>query len=223
MMKTFLYLFYTEWLLQVRRAHDWLYPLFFFLMMISFFPIAFSPDVVFLQKYMPGCIWLAALLASLLSIENTFLNDLEQGSLEQQMLSQLTLTSLISIKLFVKWLVLELPLILILPVIALMFHLTVNNIKILTLSLLLGTPILVLIASLGAALLCGLKKNGLLLGLLIFPLSTPILIFGVSMTQQAQMGFSVKGPLMFLAGCALLAITLLPITIAATLRISMDD
>jgi len=125
-------------------------------------------------------------------------------------------------KLAARWLATELPLIILTPLLGLMFHLSIFTISALSISLLLGTPILILLGSLGAALTLGLRQQGVLLGLLILPLALPVLIFGVTITTQAGTGLAIAGPLAFLAGLLILAITLLPWTIAATLRISLD-
>jgi heme exporter protein B len=223
MLKAVWYLFYTEIILLLRRSQEWLYPLGFFVIVISLFPLAFTPDPAFLQKYVPGCVWIAALLASLLSIENVFVSDTEDGHLEQLLLSQIPLPLLMLAKLGAQWLVTELPLIILTPLLGAVFHLPISSIMALCFSLLLGTPILTLIGSLGVALTLGLRQQGVLLGLLILPLITPVLIFGVNIVQQSQAGFSIIGPLVFLTGLTVLAITLLPWAIAATVRISMDE
>lgn len=223
MLKAAWFVFQIELLLLLRRSHEWLYPLGFFVIVISLFPLAFTPDPQFLQKFVPGFMWIAALLASLLSIENVFFTDVEDGNIEQLLLSQIPLTLLVLAKLSAQWLVSELPLILLTPLLGSLFHLTLPTMLALSLSLLLGTPILVLIGSLGVALTLGLRQQGVLLGLLILPLVTPVLIFGVNIVQQAQAGFSIIGPLAFLGGLCAFAITLLPWAIAATLRISLDD
>jgi len=217
------FIFYTDLLLLWRRSQEWLYPIAFFLIIISLFPLAFTPDPQFLQKYIPGCIWIAALLASLLSIENVFLTDMEDGHLEQLLLSELPLSLIVFIKLSAQWIVTELPLILLTPLLGLVFHLSPYTILSLFLSLLVGTPILTLIGSLCVAFTLGLRQHGVLLGLLIFPLITPVLIFGVNIVQQTQAGLSITGPLAFLSGLCMLAITVLPGTIAATMRVGMDD
>lgn len=223
MIKAAFYVFYTELILLLRRSQEWLYPLAFFLIVISLFPLAFTPDPAFLKKYVPGCVWIAALLASLLSVEHIFSTDLEDGHLEQILLSDLPLTAYLLTKLCAQWLVTELPLILITPLIAVMFHLPAFTTIALSLSLLLGTPILTLMGGIGVALTLGLRQQGVLLGLMLLPLVTPVLIFGVNIVQQAQAGISIAGPLSFLAGLTTFAITLIPFTIAATLRISLDD
>lgn len=223
MLKTMWFVFRTEILLLFRRSQEWLYPLGFFLIVVTLFPLAFTPDPAFLQKYIPGCIWIAALLASLLSIENLFFTDLEDGHLEQLILSPLPLTLIMLTKLLAQWLVTELPLILLTPLLGLMFHLPASAMLTLVVSLLLGTPILTLIGSLGVALTLGLRQSGMLLGLLILPLTTPVLIFGVNMVQQSQAGFSITGPLAFLAALCVLSVTVLPAAIAATVKVGMDD
>lgn len=223
MLNAIKFIFYAEILLLWRRSQEWLYPLAFFLIVISLFPLAFTPDPLFLQKYIPGCIWIAALLASLLSIENVFLTDMEDGHLEQLLLSQIPLSLLLFIKLAAQWIVSELPLILLTPLLGILFHLSTFSIFSLCLSLLLGTPILTLMGSLCVAFTLGLRQQGVLLGLLIFPLVTPVLIFGVNIVQQAEARLSITGPFAFLAGLSAFAITVLPWTIAATMRVGMDD
>lgn len=223
MMKAAWCVFYTELLLLLRRSQEWLYPLGFFVIVMSLFPLAFTPDPVFLQKYVPGCVWIAALLASLLAIENVFHTDIEDGNLEQLALSPTPLTLTLSAKLLAQWLVTEFPLVLLTPVLGIMFHLSASAIFALCTSLLLGTPILTLIGSLGVALTLGLRQHGVLLGLLMLPLVIPVLIFGVNIVQQSQAGFRIAAPLAFLSGLTILAITLLPWAIAATVRVGLDD
>jgi len=223
MLKIAWYIFHAELILLWRRSQEWLYPLAFFVIVISLFPLAFTPDPAFLQKYIPGCIWIAALFASILSIENVFSSDLEEGYLEQLMLSQVPLTMSLSAKFCAQWLATQLPLILLTPVLGIFFHLSGSTIFAIYISLILGTPILILLGSLGVALTLGLRQQGVLLGLLILPLVTPVLIVGVNIAQQTQAMLPIAGPLAFLAGLSVLAVTFLPWTIAATLRVSLDD
>lgn len=143
--------------------------------------------------------------------------------LEQLLLGQPPLTLLVNAKLCAHWMVTELPLIIMTPLIGVLFHLPAYTISLLCISLLLGTPILTCVGSLGAALTLGLRQQGMLLGLLMLPLTIPVLIFGVSIAQQGQAGLAIAGPLSFLAGLSVLAITLLPWVTAITLRISLDE
>lgn len=213
----------TELLLHLRRSQAWLYPIVFFIIIMCLFPLAFTPDSSFLQKYVPGFIWIAALLSSLLSIENIFYADLEDGYLEQMILSDTPLSLSIMTKMAAQWMVSQLPLILLTPILGIMFDLSFTVIMAVCLGLLFGTPILILIGALGVALTIGLRQHGAILGLMILPLVTPVLIFGVNIAQQAQTGFSIAAPLAFLAGLSLLSVTLLPWAIAAALRVGMDD
>lgn len=223
MLKTLRLIFYFEWILLLRRSQEWLYPLGFFIIIITLFPLAFTPDPAFLQKYVPGCVWIAALLASLLSVEHIFAADLEEAYLEQMLFSQIPLSLLLLTKLTAQWLVTQLPLILLTPLLGILFHLPFTTIWTLCIGLVLGTPILMLIGSLGTALTLGLRQQGILLGVLILPLVIPILIFGVSIVQQSQAGLSTNGPLAFLAGIFFLSVTLLPLAIGTTIKISMDN
>lgn len=223
MMKTLWLIFRTELILLFRHSQEWLYPLGFFAIVVCLFPLTFTPDPSFLKQYVPGCIWIAALLASLLAIEQVFHTDLEEGYLEQMLLSETPLTCLLLAKLFAQWIATELPLILLTPLLGVLFQLSGFSIFALCLSLLLGTPILTLVGSMVVALTLGLRQQGVMLGLLMLPLVVPVLIFGVNVVQQAQAGLSIVGPVAFLAGLAVFAITLLPWGIAATLRVSLDD
>jgi heme exporter protein B len=223
MLKAALFILRIELLLRLRRSQEWMYPIGFFIIVVSLFPLAFTPDPAFLQKYVPGCIWIAALFSSLLSIENIFFTETEEGHLEQLLLSQLPLTLLMLIKLTAEWLVTELPLILLIPLLGYLFHLPLSAVMALCVSLLLGTPILTLVGSLGVALTLGLRQQGALLGLLTLPLVTPILLFGTIIVQQSQTGFSIAGPVAFLGGCLLFSVTLIPPAIAAAVRMGVDD
>lgn len=223
MLKTAWFVFCVEFTLLFRRSQEWLYPVAFFVIVTSLFPFAFTPDPLFLQTYMPGCIWIAALFASLLSIGNIFFTDLEDGGIEQLLLSHPPLTLILFAKLGAQWVATQLPLILLTPLLGGLFHLPIDTIFILCLSLLIGTPILTLVGSLCVTLTLGLRQQGVLLSLLVLPLVTPVLIFAVSLVQQTQTGFAIAGPLAFLAGLLILALTFLPWAIAATLRVGLDD
>jgi heme exporter protein B len=219
MLKAVCSLFYFELLLAFRRAQDWVHPIGFFIILMLFFPLAFSADPIFLQKYFAGCVWIAALFASILSLTHLFQADLEEGFLEQLLLSSSPFGLLLFAKLLAHWLLSALPLILLTPVIGVLFHAPFNVTVILALSLLLGTPILTFVGAIGVALTMGLRQQSVLLGLLILPLFIPVLIFCVSMVQQFQAGFSVAGIIAFLSGLCLLTLLFLPWAIAATLRI----
>lgn len=223
MLKTLWTVFYFELLLLWRRSHEWLYPLAFFVIVISLFPFAFSPDPLLLQTMIPGGVWIAALFASILSVETIFHADMEEGSLEQWMLSPIPLPFLTLAKLAAHWLTTALPLIILTPFIGWIFKLSTDTIIILAASLLLGTPILTLIGSFGVALTLGLRQQGVMMSLLILPLSAPVLIFGVNMVLQSAAGFSAAGPLAMLAGLLTIAVIGIPFAASAALRVGLDD
>lgn len=216
-------IFIYELILSWRRSQEWLYPLAFFAIVMTLFPIAFSPDPAFLRKLLPGCVWIAALFACLLSVENVFFTDVEDGSLEQWLISSTPLSFLIAAKLSAQWLLTQLPLIILTPFVGFIFQLTGPAILALCISLLLGSPILILIGSLGIALTMGLRQQGILLGFLVMPLLIPVLIFGINIVLQTQAGLSVTGGFAFLAALSILAMLLVPPAIAATLRLAWDD
>lgn len=223
MLKTLWTVFYFELLLLWRRSQEWLYPVAFFVIVISLFPFAFSPDPLLLQTMIPGGVWIAALFASILSVETIFHADMEEGSLEQWMLSSVPLPFLTLAKLAAHWLATALPLILLTPFIGWLFQLPADATFILAASLLLGTPILTLLGALGVALTIGMRQQGVMMSLLILPLAAPVLIFGVNMVLQSQAGFSASGPLALLAGLLMIAIVGIPFAAAAALKIGLDD
>lgn len=223
MLNSLRYLFYTECLLLLRHSREWVYPLSFFVLTICLFPLAFSPDPAFLQRWLPGCVWIAALFASLQTLQQVFASDFEDSHLNQWLFTPIPLSMIVFTKIAAHWLVTILPLILITPILTCLFGLSLGVSCALALSLLLGTPIVTLIGSLAIALTFGLRQKGMLIGLLMLPLVTPVLIFGVAIVHQVQAGFSISGPLSFLTGCCLLAILCIPSAIAAAIRIGIDD
>lgn len=223
MLKGLYTLFYFECLMILRRTQEWLYPLTFFLMIICLLPFAFSPDPVILQSLIPGGMWIAALFASLLAITSIFQADYEDGCLQQWILGSIPLPFIVLAKLAAHWLASTLPLLILAPLIGWLFQLSWDVIVVLTISLTVGTPILVLLGSLGAALTLGLRQQGVMLSLMILPLITPVLIFGVNMVLQQQAGFTASGPIWLLAGLLLLGMTTIPFAIAMALRNGLDD
>jgi heme exporter protein B len=223
MLKTLGMIFYFEMILLWRRANEWLYPIAFFVIVITLLPFAFSPDPAILRTLVPGGIWIAALFACMLSVETIFQTEQEEGTLQQWVLSSVPLPLIILAKIAAQWLCGMLPLILLTPCIALLLQLPTDATWILTLSLLLGTPILLLLGALGAALTTGLRQQGVILSLLILPLASPVLIFGVNMVLQSEAGFSAAGPLSLLAGIFVLCLLGIPFAAAEAIRIGEDD
>ncbi|MGN2413619.1 heme exporter protein CcmB [Pseudomonas syringae] len=223
MNSVFMLLMVREARLLARRPAELLNPLVFFALVIALFPLAIGPDAQLLQTLSPGLVWVAALLAVLLSLDGLFRSDFEDGSLEQWVLSPHPLALLVLSKVLAHWVFSGLALVLLSPVLALMLGLPVSCLPVLMLSLLLGTPVLSLMGAVGAALTVGLKRGGLLLALLILPLYIPVLILGSAALQAALQGMPATGYLLWLGSLTVLAITLTPFAIAAGLKISAGE
>ncbi|MCK4493632.1 MAG: heme exporter protein CcmB [Methylococcales bacterium] len=207
--------------LSFRHRNDIVNPLVFFLMVAVMFPLGVSPEPKFLAEVAPGVIWVAALLASLLSVDGIFRSDFDDGSLEQILLSPQPLILLVLAKVFSHWLVSGFCLALMSPLLALMLFLPLDGVLTLIISLLLGTPTLSLIGAIGAALTVGLRKGGVLISLLILPLYIPLLIFGAATVQAAAMGMPTAGYFAILGAILVISIMLTPFAIVAALKISI--
>lgn len=210
-----------ELLLVFRHRNDIINPLAFFLMVAVLFPLGVSPDPIFLSEVAPGVIWVAALLACLLSVDGIFRGDYEDGSLEQMLVSSESLLILVLAKVISHWLVTGFCLALISPLLAMMFFLPEQGYSALILSLLLGTPTLSLMGAIGAALTVALRKGGVLISLLVLPLYIPVLIFGAGTVQAGAMGLSIQGYLALLAAILVLSLMFAPFAISAALKISV--
>jgi heme exporter protein B len=208
--------------LAYRRWGDYLSPLMFYAVVSTLFPLAISPQLSILREIGAGALWVGALLATLLSLNSLFRNDFEDGSMEQLVLSAHPLPLLVFAKVVAHWLVSGLPLVLIAPALATSYDLSGEGIRVLGLALLLGTPALSLIGSVGAALTAGLRQASGLLALLVLPLMMPVLIFGARATDMAQNGLDPSGPLFLLAALSMLSLSLTPFAAAAALRITVD-
>ncbi|MCK5889453.1 MAG: heme exporter protein CcmB [Methylococcales bacterium] len=220
-MNFFLSALRRDLLLTFRRRSDIVNPLSFFLMVGVLFPLGVSPEASFLAKLAPGVIWVAALLACLLSVDGIFRSDFDDGSLEHMLVSPQPLILIVLAKVITHWLVSGFCLALTSPVLALMLFLPSEGVIPLVLSLLLGTPTLSLIGAIGAALTVGLRKGGILISLLVLPLYIPVLIFGASSVQAGSMGLPIQGYLALLAAILVLSIVLAPFAIVAALKISI--
>jgi len=193
----------------------------FFVIIVSLFPVAFGPLPSELNWLIPGIIWIAALLASLLAQEHSIRTDYHLGIFEQLLLSDYPLSFILFIKTFANWLVTGLPLVIITPLLALSFAIPSQTIIVLTGSLLLGTPLLSLIATLGVALTLTLPRGGLLLSVLILPLYMPVLVLGTAASILATQGLNSSGPLALLAALTLAAILLVPLALSTLLKVSV--
>jgi heme exporter protein B len=209
-------------LLAFRRRSDVATTLFFFLIVSSLFPLGIGPEPAVLSSIAPGVLWVAALLAGMLSLTRLFAADYVDGSLEQMLLAPQPLTLLVLAKVFAHWLVCGLPVVMLAPIIGLQYALPSDVLLILVLSLLLGTPSLSLIGAIGAALTLGVRGSGLLVALLVLPLYIPVLIFGAGAVAASQHGMSAQAHLSLLAACSILSLVLAPWATAAALRISLE-
>jgi len=208
--------------LAYRHRAELANPLLFFIIVVSLFPLGISPESKTLQGIAPGVIWVAALLAAMLSLDSLFRSDFEDGSLEQIALSAHSLPLLVLGKVFAHWLVTGLPLIVLAPFLGILLFLPDTAMLTLIATLALGTPILSLVGAIGVALTVGLRRGGVLLSLLVLPLYIPVLIFAAGAVNEAARGFPVAGQLYFLGALLSLSLTLAPFAVAAALRISLS-
>lgn len=210
-----------ELILALRRRSDIVNPLAFFLMVAVMFPLAVSPEPKFLAQVAPGVIWVAALLACLLSADGIFRSDFDDGSLEQILVNPQPLVLVVLAKVLSHWIISGFCLALMSPLLAMMLFLPSEGLGALILSLLLGTPTLSLLGAIGAGLTVGLRKGGILISLLILPLYIPVLIFGAGTVQAGAMGLPIAGYLALLGALLVLSMMLAPFAIAAALKISV--
>ncbi len=211
-----------ELLIAFRRQADILNPLWFFIIVITLFPLSIGPDPNLLARIAPGIVWVAALLSALLSLERLFKDDFQDGSLEQMMLMPVPLPLIVISKVMAHWLLTGLPLILISPLLAILLSLNFSVWLAVVITLLIGTPTLSFIGAIGVALTVGLQKGGVLLSLLILPLYVPILIFATSAIDAADLGMPFNGQLAIMAAMFVGALTLTPFAISAALRVSVS-
>ncbi|QEH48289.1 heme exporter protein CcmB [Aggregatibacter actinomycetemcomitans] len=207
----------------MRKQAEILNPLWFFLIVITLFPLVIGPDPKLLSRIVPGVAWVAALLSALLSFERLFRDDFIDGSLEQLMLTPQPLMLTALAKVLAHWLLTGLPLILLSPVAALLLSLERAIWWALVLTLLLGTPVLSCLGAIGVALTVGLRKGGVLLSLLVVPLFIPVLIFSASVLDAAALNLPYGGQLAILGAILAAVVTLSPFAIATALRISLDQ
>ena len=204
--------------LVMRQGSDAFVVLIFFVVTVTLFPLGVGPDPLILQNLASGIVWVSALLAAMLSLDRLFQTDYDDGSLELLVLSPYPLELVVLCKCLVHWLTTGLPIMVISPVLALMLNIKTGDFFYLISSMALGTPIISLLGAVGAALVLGSRRSGVLIALLIIPLTIPILLFGVAAIQAATEGYSASSPLMFLGALLLFSIALCPWVIASSLR-----
>jgi heme exporter protein B len=209
-------------LLAWKRPGDVLTPLLFFMIVSSLFPFALAPDAGQLRLIGPGVVWVAALLATLLSLNTLFLGEYEDGSLEQLLLSPQPLPLVAAARMAAHWIVSGVPLIVVSPLVAVSYQLPPATIRVMLATLALGTLSLSALGSIGAALTVGVHRGGALLALLVLPLAVPVLIFGARTVSLAAAEDVFAAGVYFLGAYCMLALTLAPFAAAAALKISHE-
>jgi heme exporter protein B len=194
----------------------------FFVIAATLFPLGVGPESALLERIAPGVLWVCALLATMLSLDRMFQDDYDDGSLEVIALGPLPLEMVVLAKVLTHWLTTGLPLIIAAPALAILLNMSTQGFAVLIISLLLGTPILSLIGSVGAALTVGLKRDGILISLLVLPLYVPVLIFAVGAVEGAIFGLGAQANLLILAGGFLFFLVLTPWASAAALRMALE-
>jgi heme exporter protein B len=208
--------------LAIRRVGQILQPVTFFVMVTTLFPLALSPEPSLLRNIAPGVVWVGALLSSLLSLEALFRADLDDGTLEQLILSGQPLAGLVGAKLVAHWLLTGLPLVLAAPLAAAALSVPAAALPVLMTSVALGTGIIVFVGAIGAALTLAGRRGSVLLSLLVLPLVMPVLIFGARATDLAIRGEPAAGGIWLLLSMLILALTLAPLAATAALRICLE-
>jgi heme exporter protein B len=221
-MSGFLLLMRRDVRLAVRQGSASTMVVVFFVLTVTLFPLGVGPESALLGRIAAGVIWVAALLASMLSLDRLFQADFEDGSLDLLALSNLPLEFAVLAKTAAHWITTGLPLIAVSPLLALILNMEMAGWLTLIAAMLLGTPALSLIGGIGAALTVGVRRGGVLVSLLVLPLYIPVLIFGVGAVEAAITGLSQRPHLLILAAALLLSVVLAPLASAAALRLNLE-
>lgn len=209
-------------ILAFRRRAEIANPVFFFILVVTLFPLGIGAQPKLLQAMAPGIIWVSALLAVMLSLDSLFRSDFDDGSLEQMLLSSHPLTILVFAKIVAHWLVTGLPLLLVAPLLAVFLGLPEQALGTLLITLVLATPVLSLIGSIGVSLTVGLRRGGMILSLLVLPLYVPVLIFASNAVEMAGNGLAVDAQINILISIFFISVVLAPLPAAAALKMSIS-
>ncbi|MGD8671730.1 MAG: heme exporter protein CcmB [Thiogranum sp.] len=220
--RAFALLLWRDLLLAYRRRTEMINPLLFFVLVTTLFPLGIGADPALLREVAPGIIWVAALLAAMLSLDSVFRSDFEDGSLEQFLISAQPLSILVLAKVVAHWLITGLPLLIVAPLLGLLLDLPAASISTLLVTLALGTPVLSMIGAIGVALTVGLHRGGVILSLLVLPLYIPVLIFAANAVESAGAGLPIVAHLSLLTALLVLSMSLSPLATAAALKISLS-
>jgi heme exporter protein B len=221
-MRALLAIIHRDLLLVMRRKSEVLTALFFFVVVTSLFPLGIGADTDLLRKIAPGVIWVAALLSTLLGLHRMFAADYQDGALEQLLLSPQPMVLLVTGKIIAHWIVCGLPLVVLAPIIGIQFDLSPSSLYVLMATLLLGTPVLSLLGSIGAALTLGVRGGSVLMSLLILPLYIPVLIFGAGAVYANSVGLDASGHFSLLGALLILALAFVPWVSATAIKIAIE-
>jgi heme exporter protein B len=205
-----------------RRRGDIVMPVLYALIVITLFPFALGPEEALLQRIAGGAVLVTMLLAMLLALDAMFRSDIEDGSLEQLILSPQPLALMLGMKILAHWITTALPLIVIAPLLAGMLHLPTAVMPVLVYALLLSTPLLSLLGAVLVALTAGTRRSGMLLALMLLPLCVPVVIFAAGAVAAAQQGLPWLAPIAWLGAALVMALVLAPLACATALRIALD-
>ena len=221
-MRALLAIIHRDLLLVMRRKSEVLTALFFFVVVTSLFPLSIGADADLLRKIAPGIIWVVALLSTLLGLHRMFAADYQDGALEQLLLSPQPMVLLVAGKIIAHWIVCGLPLVVLAPIIGIQFNLSPSSLYVLMATLLLGTPVLSLLGSIGAALTLGVRGGSVLMSLLILPLYIPVLIFGAGAVYANSVGLDASGHFSLLGALLILALAFVPWVSATAIKIAIE-
>lgn len=222
MLRLFLGILRRDVLLAYRQRSELLNPMLFFVLVIVVFQLALGAERALLTSLAPAIVWVAALLATLLSLDAMFRSDMEDGTLEQMIISTQPTSIMVLAKIIAHWFTTGLIVSFVGPVLSLMLGLSFSATKVLFLTLILGTPVLSAIGSIGVALTVGLRRGGMLLALLVLPLYIPVLIFASQSVMNYAAGYPIGAAISLLLGILLLSLSLSPLATAAALRVSIN-
>lgn len=222
MLQAFITILQRDLILAIRHRAELMNPVLFFVLVVVLFPLGVGAEISILSKIAPGIIWIAALLSALLSLDRIFRSDMEDGSLEQMLISAQPMSLLILAKIIAHWMITGLPVVLVGPLLALFLGMPSEAIATLFISLLVGTPILSAIGAVGVALTVGLRRGGVILSLLVLPLYVPVLIFASQAVDAAAAGFPTVAPIAMLGALLLLSFSLTPWAASSALKMSVS-
>jgi heme exporter protein B len=222
-LRLFIRQLHREIMLHYRAPRHLAYASLFFLMTLIFFPLTISAEIETLRPISPGLIWIDLLFAFFLSSERLFQQDYDDGVIEQWLVSGVSIQLLVGAKVLAHWMLTLLPLLMLCPLIGVCLHLSTYEVVILILSILCGSPAIVFLCALAAAFSTGLKQKGILMALILFPLTIPIMIFGSATLATSMQGLPIQGYFAILLALSIMAVGLLPFAIAGVASINLVD